>query len=133
MCTRDEVLLQAVAKETTRPGFKLVEAVLDSGAEESVSPPRFFPGPVVPSKMSKAGGSYRVANGHRVPNIGQQAVHFRTDENQAAGMMFQTAEIERPLVSASQLAASGHRVVFSNRGGEIVHEKSSRRTVLHKR
>ena len=57
LCTRDEVLLQAVAKETTRPGFKLVEAVLDSGAEESVSPPRFFPGPVVPSKMSMAGGS----------------------------------------------------------------------------
>ena len=94
MCRRDEVLLQVVAKETTRPGFKLVEAVLDSGAEESVSPPRFFPGTVVPSKRSKAGGSYRVANGHRVPNIGLQAVHFRADENQAAGMMFQTAEIE---------------------------------------
>ena len=45
--------------------------VLDSGAEESVSPPRFFPGPVVPSRMSKAGGSYRVANGHSVPNVGQ--------------------------------------------------------------
>ena len=132
LCTKDEVLLQAVAKESTRPGFRLVEAVLDSGAEESVSPPRFFPGPVVPSTMSKAGGSYRVANGHRVPNIGQQAVHFETDEGQAAGMMFQTAEIERPLISASQLAASGHRVVFSERWGEIVHERIGKRTVLHK-
>ena len=111
----------------------LVEAVLDSGAEESVSPPRFFPGPVVPSKMSQAGGSYRVANGQRVPNIGQQAVHFETDEGQAAGMMFQTAEIERPLISASQLAASGNSVVFNQQGGTIVHEKSGRRTVLHKR
>ena len=101
LCTRDEVLLQAVAKEPTRPGYRLVEAVFDSGAEESVSPPRFFPGPVVPSTMSKAGGSYRVANGHRVPNIGQQAVHFETDERQAAGIIFQTAEIERPLISAS--------------------------------
>ena len=133
LCTRDEVLLQAVAKEPTRPGYRLVEAVFDSGAEESVSPPRFFPGPVVPSTMSKAGGSYRVANGHRVPNIGQQAVHFETDEGQAAGMMFQTAEIERPLISASQLAASGNSVVFNQQGGTIVHEKSGRRTVLHKR
>ena len=73
--------------------------------------------------MSKAGGSYRVANGHRVPNIGQQAVHFETDEGQAAGMMFQTA----------QLAASGNSVVFNQQGGTIVHEKSGRRTVLHKR
>ena len=67
LCTKDEVLLQAVAKEPTRPGYKLVEAVFDSGAEERVSPPRLFPGPVVPSAMSKAGGSYRVANGQRVP------------------------------------------------------------------
>ena len=48
-------------------------------------------------------------------------------------MMFQTAEIDRPLISASQRAASGHRVVFSQQGGTIVHEKSGRRTVLHKR
>ena len=68
--------------------MRLVEGVVDSGAEESVAPPRFFPGPVAPSKVSKAGGSYRVANGHRVPNVGQQAVHFRTDEGQAAGVWF---------------------------------------------
>ena len=133
LCTRDEALLQAVAKEPARPGYKLVEAVLDSGAEESVSPPKFFPGPVVPSAMSKAGGSYRVANGQRVPNIGQQSVHFQTDEGLSAGMMFQTAEIERPLISASQLAASGNNVVFSKTGGTIVHEQSGKRTLLHKR
>ena len=81
-CLRDEVPtapvqhFNAVAKELSRPGMRLVEGVVDSGAEESVAPPRFFPGPMVPSKMSKAGGSYRVANGRRVPNVGQQAVHF---------------------------------------------------------
>ena len=48
-------------------------------------------------------------------------------------MTFQTAEIERPLISASQLAASGHRVVFSKTGGEIVLETCGRRTALHKR
>ena len=133
LCLKDEVLLQAVAKDLTYPGFKLVEGVLDSGAEESVSPPRYFPGPVTPSAMSKAQGSYRVADGHRVPNIGQQKVHFRTDEDHPAGLLFQTAEIERPLISASQLAAAGNQVVFSKRGGEIIHEKTGRRTKLHKR
>ena len=93
-CLRDEVPtapvqhFNAVAKESSRPGVRLVEGVVDSGAEGSVAPPRFFPGPVVPSRMSKAGGSYRVANGHRVPNVGQQAVQFRTHENHAAGIMF---------------------------------------------
>ena len=48
-------------------------------------------------------------------------------------MMFQTAEIERPLISASQLAASGHSVVFNQQGGMIIHKQNGRRTVLHKR
>ena len=133
LCTIDEVLLQAVAKEPTYPGYRLVEAVLDSGAAESVSPPRLFPGPVVPSIMFKAGGSYRVANGQRVPNIGQQAVQFATDDGQVANIWFQTAEIDRPLISASALAASGNSVVFNQKGGTIIHEKSGRRTNLHKR
>ena len=70
LCLKDEVLLQAMAKEVTYLGLKLEEGVLDSWAEESVSPPRYFPEPVTPSPMSKAQGSYRVADGHRVPNIG---------------------------------------------------------------
>ena len=70
LCTKDTAALQAVAKEPAYPGYRLVEAVLDSGAEENVAPPLFFPGPIAPSLMSRAGGSYRVANGQRVPNIG---------------------------------------------------------------
>ena len=43
VCTKDafpsglEQSLHAVAKETARPGFRLVEAVFDSGAEGRVS------------------------------------------------------------------------------------------------
>ena len=48
-------------------------------------------------------------------------------------MMFQTAEIERPFISASQFATSGHIVVFKQQSGTIIHEQSGRRTVLHKR
>ena len=83
--------------------------------------------------MSEAGASYRVANGHRVPNIGQQAVHFCTDEGQAAGMMFQTLDIERPLISASQLVAVGNQVTISEKGAAIVQGGSGKRTRLYKR
>ena len=126
-------MLQAVAKEPAYPGYRLVEAVLDSGAEESVAPPRFFPGPIAPSQMSQAGGSYRVANGQRVPNVGQQKVQFTLDDGQPANILFQIAEIERPLISASALAANGNSVVFNHKGGAIIHDKTGRRTELHKR
>ncbi len=37
-----------VAKDPTKKGLRLVEAVVDSGAEESVAPPKAFPGKVEP-------------------------------------------------------------------------------------
>ena len=58
---------------------RLVEAVVDSGAEESVIGPGIFPGEVVPSAMSKSGRRYRAANGARIPNLGQLDVFFHTD------------------------------------------------------
>ena len=58
---------------------RLVEAVVDSGVEESVIGPGIFPGEVVPSAMSKSGRRYRAANGARIPNLGQLDVFFHTD------------------------------------------------------
>ena len=130
---KDEVLIQAVAKDKERKGFRLVEAVFNFGAEDSVAPPRVFSDPIVLLAMSKAGGRYREADGYRVPNIGQPAVCFRTHEGIAAGFFFQTAEIERPLISASQLATSGNRVLFSAAGTKIINETTGKRTALRKR
>ena len=66
----------------------LVEAVVDSGAEESVAPPGFFATAVVPSPMSRAGGKYRAANGSRIRNVGQQKVAFTTSEGHRCNMPF---------------------------------------------
>ena len=62
----------AIAKDTPRAGSRLVETVVDSGAEESVTPPNVFPGKI--HAMSKTGGKYKAANGTRIPNLGQQKV-----------------------------------------------------------
>ena len=105
------------------------------GAVEGLGGERLllFLGPIAPSQMSQAGGSYRVANGQRVPNVGQQKVQFTLDDGQPANILFQIAEIERPLISASALAANGNSVVFNRKGGAIIHDKTGRRTELHKR
>ena len=65
----------AIAKDTPRAGFRLVEAAVDSGAEESVAP-NVFPGEMRGSAMSKTGGKYKAANGTRVPIPGQQKGSF---------------------------------------------------------
>jgi hypothetical protein len=124
----------AVSKDSEAKGqYKLVEAVVDSGAEESVAPPGLFPGVVKASPMSKVGGKYRAANGARIPNLGQVRVPFLNDLNEKCGTTFQVAEVERPLLSASQLAASGNIVVFERGGGKTVNIKSGRQMRLEKR
>ena len=116
----------ATARDNPRAGFRLLEAVVDSGAEESVTPPNVFPGEIHASAMSKTGGKYKAANGTRIPNLGQQKVRFNSDEGQVCGMGFQVADVERPLIAASQLASAGNRVTFEAQGGEIEHIKSGR-------
>ena len=107
-----------------------VEAVVDSGAEESVAPPGFFAAPVVPSAMSRAGGRYRAANGTRIRNLGQQLVHFSVAEGHKCGMPFQVAEVERPLISVAQLAAAGNTVELGVDGGRIVNRTTGRSIAL---
>ncbi len=124
---RDEGLLAAVS----RPG--LVEAVVDSGAEESVAPPGCFAAKVVPSPMSRAGGRYRAANGSRIKNVGQQKVAFTTAEGHQCAMPFQVAEVERPLISVAQLTSAGNRVVLGDTGGQIVHIASGKTIELVRR
>jgi hypothetical protein len=112
---------------------RLVEAVVDSGAEESVAPPGLFPGKVGPSPMSRAGKRYKAANGSRIPNLGQQRVDFTSGEGHRCGMPFQVAEVERPLVAVSQLAAAGNTVLLEKDSGVIRHVKSGREIKLQRR
>ena len=113
-------------------GWKTVAAVVDSGAEETVAPPGLMPGRVMESPMQRAGGRYRAANGARIPNLGQQMVAFRTSEGRGCSLRFQVVGAERPLISVSQLAKTGHRVEFGASDGAIVHVQTGRRIKLQK-
>jgi hypothetical protein len=128
-----ERFVGAVAKDDTGKGMRVIEAVVDSGAEESVAPPGCFPGLVKPSRMSRAGGKYRAANGARIPNLGQVRVPFMNEEGDKCGIMFQVAEVERPLISATQLAASGNAVIIDGKGARIVNTKTKKVMKLVKR
>ena len=121
-------LVGAVAK-----GANLVEAVVDSGAEESVVPPGVFSAPVVPSPMSRKGAQYRAANGTRIRNLGQQKVLFCAPEGHKCSMPFQVAEVERPLISVAQLAAAGNRVELDAHGGRIVNRATGKAIELKRR
>ena len=116
--------LNALGKPS--PGARLIEAIVGSGAVNSVTPPGIFDAKVLPSEMSKAGRKYRGPDGSRIPNFGQQEVAFATDEGHKCGLTMQVADVERPLVAVSHLSEAGNDVSLGKNGGKIVNLKTKR-------
>ena len=93
---------------------------IDSGAADHVIPPNWIPGvPIVPSPGSKRGVRYIAANGAKLPNLGQMVVAFENSVGTAGKILFQVANISKPLVSVSKLIDDGHQVVFDKRASYI--------------
>jgi hypothetical protein len=126
-----ERLIAAVGEGDKK--FRTVEAVVDSGAVDSVVPPGFFTSPVAPSPMSRGGRTYRAANGSRIENLGQQRVDFTTAEGHRCSIAFQVAKVEHPLISVAHLAASGNTVELSEEGGRVVNKTTGRELRLLRR
>ena len=115
-------------------GWRYVAAVVDSGAEETVAPPGLLPGRVVESPMQRSGGRSRAraANGSRIPNLGQQDVSVKTPEGHGCSLRFQVADVERPLISVSQMSKTGRKVEFESAQGLIIHKQSGKRIRLQR-
>jgi hypothetical protein len=124
-------LLGAVSSDGR--GGRVVEAIVDSGAVHSVTPPGLFPGPTVPSPWSRAGRGYRAANGTGIRNLGQVTVKFATATGDRCSIPFQVAEVEQPLLSVAHLAAAGNRVELGNINGRVVNTTTGRAIALEKR
>ena len=123
----------AVGRDLTPGSERVIEVVVDSGAVQSVAPPGLFPGEVEPSEMSKAGRTYRAANGSRIRNLGQVRVPFVSTEGHKCNFPFQVAEVEHALLSVGHLAAAGNRVELHDKGGTIAHIVSGRTMALTRR
>ena len=103
---------------------------MDSGAEESVTPPGAFPTPVVPSAMSLRGQTFSGADGTAIPNLGRTTVHFKDTSGRNAGIHFQVAGVTQPLVSVAGLVDAGNVVLFDAKGGLVHHRRSGRQIRL---
>ena len=132
LLTGDADELLAAVSGSTSEG-QVVEAVVDSGAVHSVTPPGLFPGPTLPSPWSRAGRGYKAANGTGIKNLGQIAVKFATAEGDRCSIPFQVAEVEQPLLSVAHLTAAGNRVELGHTGGRVVNTTTGRAIALERR
>ena len=114
----DDPTIATVASECD--GWVHVQGVLDSGAVQSVAPPDMAPNiQIRPSEGSKRGQHDLAANGHRMPNLGEQNVRLHTVEGKQADVKFQITGVTRPLLSVGEICDRGNRILFGQGGGII--------------
>ena len=120
--------------DAPRPGFQIVEAVFDTGAFKSCTPPNLFPGKVRASKMSKAGKGFAGPDKSPIPNLGEQDCEFLIEDGSQAGMILQVAPIDRILIAGADVSRKGDtKVELLKEGGSIINMRTNKMIPLHRR
>ena len=121
-------------KDESHPSWVRIRTVMDSGAAQSVAPPSMAPGVIIEeSPGSQRGQHYISASGGRLPNMGQQKLKVQTNEGRDSKVVYQIAEVSRPLTAVSQTCDNGNWVVYTPQGGFILSCLTGGRTYFDRR
>ena len=86
---------------------------------------------ITSGEASRRGVLYEVANGERIPNLGERIFTGVTDkEGHSRTIKAQVCEVSKPLMSVSRLVKAGNSVVFSAQGSYIEDDASGERIHL---
>ena len=111
-----------------------VDSVVDSGASAPVAPPTMLPGvPIVPSEGSRRGQEYTSASKHKLKNLGQQQIKACTEDGDPTSVLFQIADVSKPLVSVSSICEKGNRVIFGRSGAVVQNIRTGREIPFYRR
>ena len=115
----DEELL-APMQGSNKERYVHVPAVVDSGASDHCINRAVAPEvPIRSSPGSRRGQVYSAAGGKGIHNEGEQELPLVTDDGLAAPLVFQVAEVRKPLCSVARLCDRGNRVIFGRGGGVV--------------
>ena len=105
-----------------------VEFAVDSGATETVLSEEMLPEvELKEGAASRRGVEYEVANGEKIPNLGEKKFRGTTVEGTARNITAQVCEVNKALLSVKKVMSAGNRVVFDSEGSyiedKVTHEK----------
>ncbi len=102
-----------------------IELAVDSGATDNVvSGDMLTSVDTVENEKSKNGVKYEVADGTLMPNRGEKRVLVESDEGVAKGLTVQVTDVNKALLSVSNIVRNGHRVVFEQ-GNSYIEDLST--------
>ena len=111
-----------------------IEITVDSGACETVMPPGLCTGISISQSSCSHGAEYEVANGETIPNLGERRCHMMTlGSTMAKKIVFQVADVHKPLLSISRCADMGFRCHLGKEGGFMEDTVTGEHIPLHRR
>ena len=102
--------------------------IVDSGASGTVVNEGMIK--AVEAKNIKSDVSYKLADGSRVPHMGDKAFTAFTDQGHVRQMVAAVTDVDDALLSVSKVVKAGNRVVFDEDGSYIEHKTSGEVTPL---
>ena len=81
-----------------------MEIAVDSGASETVIGEDTLKGvTVTEGEQSRRGVKYEVANGERIPNLGEKKMRIKTEEGVQRAMTAQVVDVNKALLSVHKM------------------------------
>ena len=107
---------------------------VDSGASETVvNKDMILTADVQEGHASRRGVEYEVANGVRIPNLGEKKFVGITNEGTKRKLVAQVCDVNKALLSASRVTNGGSKVVFDSSGSYIEDKTTGERIHLEER
>ena len=104
--------------------WELITMYVDSGATETVLTEHMLSMlELKESVHSKRGVTYEVANGIKIPNMGEKNFIGHTEDGHARNLTAQVCEVNKALLSVSRLVKAGNKVVFGDEDGNYIEDK----------
>ena len=108
-----------------------IEMAVDSGATETVLGEEDLECiEIKDGAASRRGTEYEVANGVRIPNLGEKRFVAYTEEGSVRSITAQVCGVNKPLLSVKKVMSGGSRVVFDEDGSYIESKATGERTWL---
>ena len=125
-------MLQAIEPEGVnmimQGEWQELEIAVDSGATETVVGEDMLTDiDTKPGAASRKGVQYEVANGVRIPNLGEKKFMAVAEEGIARNMTAQVCDVNKALLSVKKVVAAGNRVVFDSDGAFIEDKATGER------
>ena len=126
---------ERVSERDSGDGWVEIEITIDSGACDTVLPTNWCSHiSILQSYDSRRGVEYEVANGETIPNLGERhCLLMSENSNVMKKIVFQTADIHKPLLSVSRCADLGYKCVLDNDGGELIDKMTGESIPIHRR